>query len=60
MDEVKAQAQKLLAVLRNNKPEDRSETARRFAIAITDAEKLYAWIETWLPTPDEDRRSDND
>ena len=58
MDEVKAQAQKLLAVLRNNKPEDRSETARRFAIAITDAEKLYAWIETWLPEPDSSQRSE--
>ncbi len=59
MDEVKAQAQKLLAVLRNNKPDDRSETARRFAIAITDAERLYAWIETWLPVREVDQRSDN-
>ncbi len=30
------------------KPDERSDLARRYAIAITEAEKLYAWIETWL------------
>ena len=33
----------LLKNLRNAKPQERSEEARRFAVAITGLEKLYAY-----------------
>jgi len=46
--EIAQAAQKLLVVLQATKPAERNELARRYAIAITEAEKLYAWIETWL------------
>ena len=46
--EIVQAAQQLLAVLQATKPAERNELARRHAIAITEAEKLYAWIETWL------------
>lgn len=46
--EIMRAAQQLLAVLHANRPPDRSDLSRRHAIAITEAEKLYAWIETWL------------
>lgn len=48
MSESLRAAQALLAALHKDKPEERNELARRYAIAITEAEKLYAWIETWL------------
>lgn len=41
-------AQELLHALHTCKPDARNDLARRYAIAITEAEKLYAWIETWL------------
>lgn len=41
-------AQKLIAELTASKPDDRSNLSRRVRVAITEAEKLYAWIETWL------------
>jgi hypothetical protein len=48
MNESLKTAQALLAALHRDKPDDKSNLARRYAIAITEAEKLYAWIETWL------------
>ena len=43
-------AQSLLSLLREKRPADRSERDRRFAIAITEAEKLEAWIAWTLST----------
>jgi len=42
--EIHALAEKLLAALRAERPNDRSELDRNFAIAITDMEKLSAWL----------------
>lgn len=33
-----------LAALRNNKPEDRSEKARRYAVTTTEMEKVLAYF----------------
>lgn len=30
------------------KPEERSETARRFAVTITELEKVIGYFETWV------------
>jgi len=38
----------LIQTLKDFKPEDRSEIDRRFAIAITDAEKLAGYVITYL------------
>lgn len=44
----KQKAQELLHALYACKSDARNDLARRYAIAITEAEKLYAWIDTWL------------
>ena len=41
-------AEDLIASLKADKPNDRTETDRRFAIAITEAEKLMAYIVYFL------------
>lgn len=41
-------AMQLITALKQNKPDRQNEQARQYAIAITEAEKLYAWIATWL------------
>lgn len=38
----------LLEDMRLAKPEDRSETARRYAITITELEKVYAYFKTYV------------
>ena len=40
----------LLDALKEQKPNDRSEIDRRFAIAITEAEKLKAYIALYCTT----------
>ena len=43
----------LLRTLKVNKPNDRSELDKVYAIAITDAQKLYAWWQfAFLGLPD--------
>lgn len=42
---------RLVLSLRNFKPDDRSDLDRRFAIAITDAEKLDAYITQYILGP---------
>ena len=34
--------------LRAGKPDDRSDLARYYAIALTDSEKMLAWVSTWI------------
>ena len=38
----------LVDTLKNCKPDDRSDLDRRYAILITDAEKLQALVRAWL------------
>jgi hypothetical protein len=38
----------LLADMRDAKPENRSELARRYAVTITDLEKVYAYFMTFV------------
>lgn len=45
-DEICMDAYNLLARLKNTRPEERSETSRKFAIAITETEKLAAYLRT--------------
>jgi len=40
--------QKMLEFLRFTKPEDRSEKARRYAVTITEMEKVVAYFQTWV------------
>ena len=37
-----------LESLKDNKPNDRSEKDRRFAIMITDMEKIFSYFKTWI------------
>jgi hypothetical protein len=37
-----------LVALRAAKPDERSETAQRFAVTITDLEKVIGYFETWI------------
>jgi len=37
-----------LAILRLAKPEDRSELDRRFAVTITELEKVFAYFNTYI------------
>lgn len=37
-----------LETLRENKPDDRSERDRRYAITITEMEKVVAYFKTWV------------
>lgn len=38
----------IVQFLQKNKPNDHSEKDRRYAIAITDAEKLLAFVEKYI------------
>ena len=38
----------LLKVLKDAKPKERNETARRFAITITELEKVYAYFDKFI------------
>ncbi len=40
--------QKNLAFLRFAKPNERSEKARHYAVAITEMEKVVAYFQTWV------------
>lgn len=37
-----------LEVLRNCKPEERNELARRYAVAITELEKVVAYVQVFI------------
>lgn len=37
-----------LRILRDNKPVDRNERARRYAVTITELEKVWAYFHTWI------------
>ena len=41
-----------LNVLRDCKPEERSELSRRYAIAITELEKVVAYVEVFIVNRD--------
>lgn len=43
-DEVMAALDELLRALMRNKPNDRSEKDRVYAVALTDVQKVYAWF----------------
>lgn len=47
-EEVLAYMKKTLAIMRQAKPEIRSERARRYAIAITEMEKTFAYFHTYV------------
>lgn len=38
----------LIELFRDNKPNDRSEKDRKFAIVLTDLEKISAYVKTYL------------
>jgi hypothetical protein len=38
----------MLEVLRENRPDERSERSRRYAITITEMEKVVAYFKTWV------------
>lgn len=40
--------QETLVAMRKAKPEERSEKARRYAVAITEMEKVIAYFQTWI------------
>ena len=40
--------EKALESLRNAKPEDRSEIARRYAVTITELEKVVAYFKVYV------------
>ena len=40
----------LLLLLHKVKPNDRSETDRRYAVTITMVEQAYAYLATWIPS----------
>jgi len=37
-----------LKLLRENKPDERNEEARRFAVTITELEKVYAYFDKYI------------
>lgn len=47
-EEVYIQLQETLAAMRIAKPNERSEKARRYAVAITEMEKVVAYFQTWV------------
>jgi len=47
-DEVEVALDKLAALLRSKKPEDRSSVDRHYAILITDLDKLIAYYHTYV------------
>ena len=42
-----------LETLRNAKPEERSEKARRYAVSITELEKVIAYFKIYIEYADE-------
>ena len=46
------QMAELLRDLRLSRPEERSEKARRWAIAITEMEKVFAYFNTYVANED--------
>jgi len=38
----------VLTVIRTGKPDERSEVARRYAVTITELEKVIGYFETWV------------
>jgi len=38
----------LLEIMRNAKPDERSELARRYAVSITELEKVYAYFKAFV------------
>jgi hypothetical protein len=47
-DEINDKISMLLQDMRQAKPDERSETARRYAIAITMLEKVYAYFRIYV------------
>lgn len=47
-DEVEVLFDKLLGALKANRPEERGELSRRYAIAITETEKAFAYYNTFI------------
>lgn len=47
-DEVEVMLDKLAALLRSKKPDDRSPVDRHYAIVITDLDKLIAYYHTFI------------
>jgi len=43
-----ATIEQALTTLKQDKPNDRSEVDRRFAIAITDLEKVLAYVKVYI------------
>jgi hypothetical protein len=46
--ECQVDLQNALNTLRKAKPEERSEVARRFAVTITELEKVIGYFVTWI------------
>ena len=56
MDEISKSLNDLEAAmetLRNEKPDDRSEKARRYAVTITELEKVIAYFKVYIEYADE-------
>ncbi len=49
----------LLRLLHGLKGEDRSEKARRYAVTITEMEKVFAYFNTFVVRADTDEVGDN-
>ena len=49
-EEVYIQLQEVLAAMRKAKPDERSEKARRYAVAITEQEKVLAYFQVYVIT----------
>jgi hypothetical protein len=47
-DEVLKSLRQSLKQMRDAKPNDRSEADRRYAVAITEMEKVIAYFDTWI------------
>jgi hypothetical protein len=47
-DPIKKAIQELLQMLKENKPDDRSELDRRHAIILTDLEKIMAYYDYYI------------
>ena len=52
--EIKSQLEDVLQSLKNSKPDDRSEIARRYAVTITELEKVVAYFKVYVVWPNED------
>ena len=47
-DRIKEKFEELLKKLQDEKPTERGEEARRFAVTITELEKVYAYYTTFV------------